>query len=136
MEHLFDFLMTLSPTDMSVVMFVFLLVDMWTALSLSIKSKSILSKTLIKGFVFNLLIVVVPFALSVFQHYTAIPGHDYAYIQTLSLFVTVLFLASESISIIANYSAANPEASNFVTRFASKFLGNEIQYKKDKHNID
>lgn len=130
-------LQDLRPLDMSVVMLVFALVDMWTALSLAIKSKSFISKSLIIGFLNNLLIITLPFVLSTLANInTFTNGNTHlGYIHILSVVVTVIYLASAFTSIVANYSAAYPESKNLVTKIANKYLPKEVQEKRDKHGV-
>ena len=68
-NDLFKTLWGLSPTDLSVIMFVFLVVDLWAALSLTIKKKTFLSKTFIRGLFYNLVIIIAPFGLDVLAIY-------------------------------------------------------------------
>lgn len=125
----------LRPVDLSVTMFAFALIDLWTALALAAKHKSVLSKTLFRGFLFNLVIIMLPYALHWASNQVTPDDASFDYIQVVSVFATTLYLCGVSGSIIANYSAAYPEGKNFVTRFAHKYLENEVSAKKKKHNI-
>lgn len=134
-NDLFKTLWGLSPTDLSVIMFVFLVVDLWSALSLTIKKKTFLSKTFIRGLLYNLVIILAPFGLDVLAHLTG-PGRVAAkvdYVQFLSLVMVLLYCSASATSIIANYTAAYPEADNLITKFGYRFLPKEIRVKLEKH---
>ena len=138
MFDILEILKSLRPIDMSLCMLVFSLVDLWTALSLSIKAKTFVSKTLIKGFIFNLLIILLPFILSAVAtlSYFSSAGGNLAYIRVLSMLITALYSASAFASIAANYSAAYPEGKNIITKLAYKYLPKEVTEKQDKHGIN
>ena len=134
-NDLFKTLWGLSPTDLSLIMFVFLVVDLWSALSLTIKKKTFLSKTFIRGLFYNLVIIIAPFGLDVLAHLTE-PGrvaYKVDYVQFLSLVMVVLYCSATTTSIIANYTAAYPEADNLITKFGYRFLPQEIRVKLEKH---
>lgn len=133
-KEFFEVLLTLRPVDLSVVMLAFTLFDTWTALILSIRKGSTLSKRFINGLFANIVAILTPFIIDGLVHH--IPGQAPAfnYSQVLSLVVAVLYCVATAASIIANYTAANPEAENWITRFALKHLPAEIQSKLDKHN--
>ena len=134
-NDLFKTLWGLSPTDLSVIMFVFLVVDLWSALSLTIKKKTFLSKTFIRGLYYNLVIIIAPFGLDVLAHLTG-PGRVASkvdYVQFLSLVMVLLYCSATTTSIIANYTAAYPEADNLITKFGYRFLPQEIRVKLEKH---
>ena len=136
MDHLIENILKLQPIDMSIVMVVAVILDLWTALTLSIKSRSTVSKTLIKGFSVNLLIIFLPYLLRLTT--LSIPGagkSDFDYVQMVSVGITVLFIITTATSIIANYSACFPESKNFLTKFAYKWLPAEIEKKQEKHGI-
>lgn len=136
MDHLIESILKLQPIDMSIVMVVAVILDLWTALTLSIKSRSTVSKTLIKGFSVNLLIIFLPYLLRLTT--LSIPGagkSDFDYVQMVSVGITVLFIVTTATSIIANYSACFPESKNFLTKFAYKWLPAEIEKKQEKHGI-
>ena len=134
-NDLYNTLWGLSPTDLSVIMFVFLVVDLWSALSLTIKKKTFLSKTFIRGLFYNLVIIVAPFGLDILAHLTG-PGRVASrvdYVQFLSLVMVGLYCSASATSIIANYTAAYPEADNLITKFGYRFLPKEIRVKLEKH---
>ena len=134
-NDLFKTLWGLSPTNLSVIMFVFLVVDLWSALSLTIKKKTFLSKTFIRGLYYNLVIIIAPFGLDVLAHLTG-PGRVASkvdYVQFLSLVMVLLYCSATTTSIIANYTAAYPEADNLITKFGYRFLPQEIRVKLEKH---
>ena len=132
---LFKTLWGLSPTDLSLIMFVFLVVDLWSALSLTIKKKTFLSKTFIRGLYYNLVIIIAPFGLDVLAHLTeqGRVADKVDYVQFLSLVMVVLYCSATTTSIIANYTAAYPEADNLITKFGYRFLPQEIRVKLEKH---
>nr|DAK38644.1 MAG TPA: holin [Caudoviricetes sp.] len=135
MDGLLNQLTHLRPTDMSIVMLVVALIDLWAAVSLSIKAKSTLSKSLIYGLINNLLIISIPFGL---QSVVALIPADHAdttYVTTVSTIVTVLYVVSALTSIVANYSAAYPQSKNWLTKIAYKYLPQEVANKQDKHGI-
>ena len=134
-NDLFKTLWGLSPTDLSVIMFVFLVVDLWSALSLTIKKKTFLSKTFIRGLFYNLVIIVAPFGLDVLAHLSGQGrvADKVDYVQFLSLVMVLLYCSASSTSIIANYTAAYPEADNLITKFGYRFLPQEIRVKLEKH---
>ena len=134
-NDLFKTLWGLSPTDLSVIMFVFLVVDLWSALSLTIKKKTFLSKTFIRGLYYNLVIIIAPFGLDVLAHLTeqGRVADKIDYVQFLSLVMVVLYCSATTTSIIANYTAAYPEADNLITKFGYRFLPQEIRVKLEKH---
>lgn len=138
MENALPIIQNLRPVDMSVVMLAFALVDIWTALSLSVKAKSTLSKSLIKGFLFNLLVIMLPFCLNAIKHMAFLEpdGADFGYIHVISVLITFLYLASTAGSIISNYSAAYPESKNVITKLAYRYLPAEVNEKQQKHGID
>ena len=127
----------LSPEQMSVSMLALAVFDLWTGVSLSIKMKTTLSKSLIKGFMLNLLIVISPICLNILAHLQFIANEkpDYTYINIISLLITVMYVAASGASAIANYSAAYPQSKNFLTQLAYKYLPNEIQTKQFKHGV-
>lgn len=132
-------LANLKPADYSVLMFIFMCVDLWAAIRLSLKRGSFVSKSLIKGALFNLIIVLLPFAIAILFYLQ--PTGDFltvdrSYGQIISAVVCLLYVASSTVSIITNYSAVNPEASNFLARFARKYLPNELLAKDIKHTVD
>ena len=134
-NDLFKTLWGLSPTDLSVIMFVFLVVDLWSALSLTIKKKTFLSKTFIRGLLYNLVIIIAPFGLDILAHLTG-PGRvadKVGYVQFLSIVMVGLYCLATTTSIIANYTAAYPEADNLITKFGYRFLPQEIRVKLEKH---
>lgn len=133
-QNILQALGTLRPMDMSITMLAFAVVDMWAALSLAAKHKTTLSKTLIKGFLFNLIIILLPYGLNLLALVQPTHG-SFDYIQFISVFVTILFIAAVSGSIVANYSAAYPKGKNLLTRFAYKYLPSEILEKQNKHGI-
>lgn len=135
MDGLINQLTHLQPTDMSVVMLVFALVDMWAAVSLSIKARSTLSKSLIYGAINNLLIISIPWGLSVLTSLTTTTKTDNAYVNTVSVMVTLLYTASAVTSIMANYSAAYPQGKNWLTKIAYKYIPTEVENKQNKHGI-
>lgn len=135
MDGLINQLTHLSPTDMSVVMLVVALVDMWAAVSLSIKARSTLSKSLIYGAINNLLIISIPWGLSVLTSLTTTTKTDNAYVNTVSVMVTLLYIASAITSIMANYSAAYPAGKNWLTKIAYKYIPTEVENKQNKHGI-
>ena len=132
------FLQNLRPVDMSIVMLCATFVDIWAALSLSLKAKSTISKSLVKGLVSNLLVILLPFLLNVVVHLAFLEPEnaDFGYVHWISLLVTVMYLGATVGSITANYSAAYPEGKNFVTRFAYKYLPTEVSEKQKKHGLD
>ena len=134
-NNLFKTLWGLSPTDLSLIMFVFLVVDLWSALSLTIKKKTFLSKTFIRGLFYNLVIIIAPFCLDVLAHLTGQGrvADKVDYVQFLSLVMVVLYCSATTTSIIANYTAAYPEADNLITKFGYRFLPQEIRVKLEKH---
>lgn len=136
MDHLIENILKLQPIDMSIVMVVAVILDLWTALTLSIKSRSTVSKTLIKGFSVNLLIIFLPYLLRLITLSIPEAGKsDFDYVQMVSVGITVLFIVTTATSIIANYSACFPESKNFLTKFAYKWLPAEIEKKQEKHGI-
>lgn len=136
MDGLINQLTHLRPTDMSIVMLVVALVDLWAAVALSVKAKSTLSKSLIYGLINNLLIISIPFGLqSVVALIPAVDHADTTYVTTVSTIVTVLYIVSAVTSIVANYSAAYPQSKNWLTKIAYKYLPQEIANKQDKHGI-
>lgn len=135
MDGLINQLTHLSPTDMSVVMLVVALVDMWAAVALSIKARSTLSKSLIYGAINNLLIISIPWGLSVLTSLTTTTKTDNAYVNTVSVMVTLLYIASAVTSIVANYSAAYPQGKNWLTKIAYKYIPTEVENKQSKHGI-
>ena len=134
-NDLFKTLWGLSPTDLSVIMFVFLVVDLWSALSLTIKKKTFLSKTFIRGLFYNLVIIIAPFGLDVLAHLSGqcLVTDKVDYVQFLSLVMVLLYCSASATSIIANYTAAYPEADNLITKFGYRFLPQEIRVKLEKH---
>lgn len=137
-EKIFETLNFLTPVDLSLVMLVVSLVDLWAAIGLTIKNRSLISKTLISGFVNNLMIIMLPFGLKALtltraEWMGSAPSIDY--VQFLSILITILYLTTTVTSIIANYSAAYPESKNWLTRFAYKYLPKEVEVKQDKHGI-
>ena len=136
MDHLIENILKLQPVDMSIVMAVAVILDLWTALTLSIKARSTISKTLIKGFSVNLLIVFLPYLLRLITLSIPEAGKsDFDYVQMVSVGITVVFIVTTATSIIANYSASFPESKNFLTKFAYKWLPAEIEKKQEKHGI-
>lgn len=139
MEQILAKLAALKPTDYSVLMFIFMCVDLWAAIRLSLNRGSFISKRLIKGALFNLLVVLLPFAVAILFY--LLPSNEFlavdrSYGQIISMVICVLFCSSSTASIIANYSAVNPEASNFLARFARKYLPNELLAKDIKHTVE
>lgn len=126
----------LHPIDLSITMFAFTIVDLWTALSLSVKKHSFLSKTLIRGFLQNLILILLPYVLAYIESFTPAENNGFDYIQFISVFVTFIYLCAVSGSIISNYSAAYPVGQNFITKFAYKYFESEIVEKQRKHGID
>lgn len=135
MDGLLNQLTHLRPTDMSIVMLVVALVDLWAAVSLSIKAKSTLSKSLIYGLLNNLLIISIPFGLQSLVSLIPADHVDVTYVTTVSTIVTVLYIVSAVTSIVANYSAAYPQSKNWLTKIAYKYLPQEVANKQDKHGI-
>lgn len=135
MDGLINQLTHLRPTDMSIVMLVVALVDLWAAVSLSIKAKSTLSKSLIYGLLNNLLIISIPFGLQSLVSLIPADHVDVTYVNTVSTLVTVLYVVSAFTSIVANYSAAYPQSKNWLTKIAYKYLPQEVANKQDKHGI-
>lgn len=127
----------LSPEQMSVSMLALAVFDLWTGVSLSIKMKTTLSKSLIKGFMLNLVIVISPLVLNILAHLQFIASEkpDFTYINIISLLITVAYVAASGASAIANYSAAYPQSKNFLTQIAYKYLPNEVQTKQAKHGV-
>lgn len=136
-ESMVNHLSQLSPEQMSVSMLALAVFDLWTGVSLSIKMKTTLSKSLIKGFMLNLLIVISPICLNILAHLQFIANEkpDFTYINIISLLITVMYVAASGASAIANYSAAYPQSKNFLTQIAYKYLPNEIQTKQFKHGV-
>lgn len=89
MDGLINQLTHLRPTDMSIVMLVVALVDLWAAVSLSVKAKSTLSKSLIYGLINNLLIISIPFGLQSLVSLIPADHADTTYVNTVSMLVTV-----------------------------------------------
>ena len=135
MDGLINQLTHLRPTDMSIVMLVVALVDLWAAVSLSIKAKSTLSKSLIYGLINNLLIISIPFGLQSLVSLIPADHADTTYVTTVSMLVTILYVVSGATSIVANYSAAYPQSKNWLTKIAYKYIPTEIENKQDKHGI-
>lgn len=127
----------LSPEQMSVSMLALAVFDLWTGVSLSIKMKTTLSKSLIKGFMLNLVIVISPLVLNILAHLQFIANEkpDFTYINIISLLITLAYMAASGASAIANYSAAYPQSKNFLTQIAYKYLPNEVQMKQAKHRV-
>lgn len=127
----------LSPEQMSVSMLALAVFDLWTGVSLSIKMKTTLSKSLIKGFMLNLMIVISPLVLNILAHLQFIASEkpDFTYINIISLLITVAYVAASGASAIANYSASYPQSKNFLTQIAYKYLPNEVQIKQVKHGV-
>nr|DAW44219.1 MAG TPA: holin [Caudoviricetes sp.] len=127
----------LSPEQMSVSMLALAVFDLWTGVSLSIKMKTTLSKSLIKGFMLNLVIVISPLVLNILAHLQFIANEkpDFTYINIISLLITLAYMAASGASAIANYSAAYPQSKNFLTQIAYKYLPNEVQTKQAKHGV-
>lgn len=135
MDGLINQLTHLRPTDMSIVMLVVALVDLWAAVSLSVKAKSTLSKSLIYGLINNLLVISIPFGLQSLVSIIPADHADTTYVNTVSMLVTVLYVVSALTSIVANYSAAYPQSKNWLTKIAYKYLPQEVANKQDKHGI-
>lgn len=127
----------LSPEQMSVSMLALAVFDLWTGVSLSIKMKTTLSKSLIKGFMLNLVIVISPLVLNILAHLQFIANEkpDFTYINIISLLITLAYMAASGASAIANYSAVYPQSKNFLTQIAYKYLPNEVQTKQAKHGV-
>ena len=128
----------LRPIDLSVTMFAFTVFDLWTALSLTFKNKSLISKRLFTGFATNMLVILLPFVLRVLAMAPAIDDgypQNVDYIQLLSVGITVMYIASTLSSILANYSAAYPESKNWLTKLTYKLLPAEVVAKQEKHGI-
>ncbi len=127
----------LSPEQMSISMLALAVFDLWTGVSLSIKMKTTLSKSLIKGFMLNLVIVISPLVLNILAHLQFIANEkpDFTYINIISLLITLAYMAASGASAIANYSAAYPQSKNFLTQIAYKYLPNEVQTKQAKHGV-
>lgn len=128
----------LRPIDLSVTMFAFTVFDLWTALSLTFKNKSLISKRLFTGFATNMLVILLPFVLRVLAMAPAIDDgypQNVDYIQLLSVGITVMYIASTLSSILANYSAAYPESKNWLTKLTYKLLPAEVVEKQEKHGI-
>lgn len=136
MEFFISFLKDLRPIDLSVVMLTFTIVDLWTGLRLALQKNAVLSKRLIRGVLFNVTVVITPFLLDLLTHVQSfgyVDQTNFGYIKVLSLAVTALYTLSTTTSILANYSAANPEAYNILTRFTNKYLSAELNEKLKKH---
>ena len=128
----------LRPIDLSVTMFAFTVFDLWTALSLTFKNKSLISKRLFTGYATNMLVILLPFVLRVLAMAPAINDgypQNVDYIQLLSVGITVMYIASTLSSILANYSAAYPESKNWLTKLTYKLLPAEVVAKQEKHGI-
>lgn len=136
MDFVITFLKDLRPIDLSVVMLTFTIVDLWTGLRLALQKNTVLSKRLIRGVLFNFTVVMTPFLLDLlshFQQFGYVDTTSFGYIKILSLAVTALYTLSTTTSILANYSATNPEAYNILTRFTNKYLSAELNEKLMKH---
>ena len=128
----------LRPIDLSVTMFAFTVFDLWTALSLTFKNKSLISKRLFTGYATNMLVILLPFVLRVLAMAPAINDgypQNVDYIQLLSVGIAVMYIASTLSSILANYSAAYPESKNWLTKLTYKLLPAEVVEKQEKHGI-
>ena len=128
----------LRPIDLSVAMFALTVFDLWTALSLTFKNKSLISKRLFTGYATNMLVVLLPFVLRVLAMAPAINDgypQNVDYIQLLSVGIAVMYIASTLSSILANYSAAYPESKNWLTKLTYKLLPAEVVAKQEKHGI-
>ena len=128
----------LRPIDLSVTMFAFTVFDLWTALSLTFKNKSLISKRLFTGYATNMLVILLPFVLRVLAMAPAIADgypHNVDYIHLLSVGIAVMYIASTLSSILANYSAAYPESKNWLTKLTYKLLPAEVVEKQEKHGI-
>ena len=137
MDFFIAFVKDLRPIDLSVVMLTFTIVDLWTGLRLALQKNTVLSKRLIRGVLFNFTVVITPFLLDVlshFQQFGYVDTTNFGYINILSLAVTALYTLSTTTSILANYSATNPEAYNILTRFTNKYLSAELNEKLKKHD--
>lgn len=136
MDFFISFLKDLRPIDLSVVMLTFTIVDLWAGLRLALQKNAVLSKRLIRGVLFNFTVVITPFLLDLLSHVHSFGYVDltnFGYIKVLSLAVTALYTLSTTTSILANYSATNPEAYNILTRFTNKYLSAELNEKLKKH---
>ena len=128
----------LRPIDLSVAMFALTVFDLWTALSLTFKNKSLISKRLFTGYATNMLVILLPFVLRVLAMAPAINDgypQNVDYIQLLSVGIAVMYIASTLSSILANYSAAYPESKNWLTKLTYKLLPAEVVEKQEKHGI-
>lgn len=137
MDFFITFVKDLRPIDLSVVMLTFTIVDLWTGLKLALQKNAVLSKRLIRGVLFNITVVITPFLLDLlshFQQFGYVDPTNFGYIKILSLAVTALYTLSTTTSILANYSATNPEAYNILTRFTNKYLSAELNEKLNKHD--
>ena len=131
--QVFGWLQNLKPMELSVTMFSLYIIDIWLALRLTVTNRTILSKALIKGWIYNLIMVLSPFILGLLQDVSG-PSES-NYIQVLALFFTVVFVSSVATSIVANYAAAYPSSYNWLTKLVYEYLPEEVRAKQEKHGI-
>lgn len=131
--QVFGWLQNLKPMELSVTMFSLYIIDIWLALRLTVTNRTVLSKALIKGWIYNLLMVLSPFILGLLQDVSG-PSES-NYIQVLALFFTVVFISSVAASIVANYAAAYPYSYNWLTKLVYEYLPEEVRAKQAKHGI-
>lgn len=135
MDNFITALNSLRPVDLSILMFVVMIIDMWTAIIRAVKNRAVLSKTLIKGCLTNLLLILVPLMLEAVSYYLPPTSKTFDYIQVLSVFVATIYVIGSATSIISNYSAAYPQTKNFITEFAYRYLSSEVADKQRKQGI-
>lgn len=127
-----SFVYTMRPADMTLLMFVLCVFDLWAALRLSAKNKSgFLSKALIQGYAYDLLMITIPIALSS----PMISGEsNHMIIFVISLATMVLYSIGTISSILANYAALYPSDSNAFIRYIYRILEREIRTKLEKQD--
>lgn len=136
-DYIIKLFTELTPVDLSVTMSVFTIVDIWLGLRLALKNKTMVSKALLKGFLYNMFVVLLPFCLAALAHlqpFQTMTTKDVDYIQLLSIVVTVMYICASMTSILANYAALSPDSYNFLTNFANKYFPAEIESKLKKHS--
>lgn len=129
MANILSFFYQLKPSEMSLIMMVVMIVDIWSALRLKFKiGEGFLSRKFLHGVASDLLLILLPILLIVAYRFIGAPSKVGA-LQIISLMIMLLYLIGTVGSIISNILAFYPENTNKLTEFLYRLLKNEVARK-------
>lgn len=129
MADILNFFYQLKPSEMSLIMMVVMIVDIWSALRLKLKiGEGFLSRKFLQGVASDMLLILLPILLMVAYRFIGESSKGLA-LQVISLMIMFLYLIGTVGSVMSNTLAFYPENTNKLTEFLYRLLKNEIAHK-------